>query len=91
MRAGVTGRDLTAPRWQCAAARPWMSHFYLGHGLGLDSAEMPFVGSDSAMRSTKASSSAGMVLVLEPIVWDEGQAATARKTSTSSPMTGGST
>ena len=25
---------------------PWMPHFYLGHGLGIDSAEMPYVGSD---------------------------------------------
>ena len=47
MRAGVTGGDLTAAAMAvCGGARPWMPHFYLGHGLGLDAAEMPFVGTD---------------------------------------------
>ena len=47
-RAGVDrrrphrGGDRTWP----AATKPWMSHFYLGHGLGIDSAETPYVGSD---------------------------------------------
>ena len=26
--------------------RPWLSYFYLAHGVGTDSAEMPFVGTD---------------------------------------------
>ena len=36
----------------CAAARertgrrPWLSYFYLAHGIGTDSAEMPFIGTD---------------------------------------------
>jgi Xaa-Pro aminopeptidase len=74
MRAGVTGRDLTQAAIDvCGGARPWMSHFYLGHGLGLDSAEMPFVGSDLGDEFDESLVlKPGMVLVLEPIVWDEG-------------------
>jgi Xaa-Pro aminopeptidase len=50
-----------------------MSHFYLGHGLGLDSAEMPFVGSDLGDEFDESLVlSPGMVLVLEPVVWDDG-------------------
>jgi Xaa-Pro aminopeptidase len=74
MRAGVTGRELTAAAMAvCDGKRPWMSHFYLGHGLGLDSAEMPFVGSDLGDEFDESLVlSPGMVLVLEPVVWDDG-------------------
>ena len=52
-----------------------MSHFYLGHGLGIDSAEMPFVGSDIGEAfDAGLVLQAGSVLVLEPIVWDDGAA-----------------
>ena len=27
-------------------ARPWIDHFYLAHGIGTDSAEMPLIGTD---------------------------------------------
>jgi Xaa-Pro aminopeptidase len=50
-----------------------MPHFYLGHGLGLESAEPPYVGTDLGdaydRRQVLAS---GMVLMIEPVVWDEG-------------------
>lgn len=74
--AGARAADLTAAAISAAGGvKPWMPHFYLGHGLGIDSAEMPYVGSDIG----KAFDAAlvldeGMVLVLEPIVWDEGAA-----------------
>ena len=46
-RAGSTAADLTAAAIGAAGGvKPWMPHFYLGHGLGIDSAEMPYVGSD---------------------------------------------
>ncbi len=75
-RAGVTGAELTAAATETAGGeRPWMSHFYLGHGLGVDSAEMPFVGSDIGPAfDASMVLQAGMVLVLEPIVWDDGAA-----------------
>lgn len=75
-RAGATAADLTAAAVEAAGGtKPWMPHFYLGHGLGIDSAEMPYVGSDigEAFDATLVLE-AGMVLVLEPLVWDDGHA-----------------
>ena len=75
-RAGATAADLTAAAIAAAGGRkPWMPHFYLGHGLGIDSAEMPYVGSDigEAFDATLVLAE-GMVLVLEPIVWEDGAA-----------------
>lgn len=75
-RAGATAADLTAAAIDAAGGvKPWMPHFYLGHGLGIDSAEMPYVGSDigEAFDATLVLA-AGMVLVLEPIVWEDGAA-----------------
>ena len=57
-RAGATAADLTAAAIGAAGGiKPWMPHFYLGHGLGIDSAEMPYVGATSARPSTPPSSS----------------------------------
>ncbi|HVX16740.1 MAG TPA: M24 family metallopeptidase [Acidimicrobiales bacterium] len=75
-RAGATAADLTAAAIEAAGGtKPWMPHFYLGHGLGIDSAEMPYVGSDIGEAfDASLVLEAGMVLVLEPIVWDDGAA-----------------
>jgi Xaa-Pro aminopeptidase len=75
-KAGATAADLTAAAIDAAGGvKPWMPHFYLGHGLGIDSAEMPYVGSDIGEAfDASLVLAAGMVLVLEPIVWDEGAA-----------------
>jgi Xaa-Pro aminopeptidase len=75
-RAGATAADLTAAAIDAAGGvKPWMPHFYLGHGLGIDSAEMPYVGSDIGEAfDASLVLAAGMVLVLEPIVWDDGAA-----------------
>jgi len=53
--------------------KPWLEHFYLAHGIGTDSAEMPLVGTDLG-DSFDASllMSPGMVLVFEPVIWDDG-------------------
>jgi Xaa-Pro aminopeptidase len=74
LRAGVSGADLTAAAFDvCEGERPWMTHFYLGHGLGLDSAESPYVGTDLGLAYDKRLvMEAGTVVVIEPIVWDEG-------------------
>lgn len=73
-RAGATISQLTAAAIDVAGGeKPWMPHFYLGHGLGIDSAEMPFLGSDIGQAfddSTRLA--AGMIVVLEPIVWEDG-------------------
>jgi Xaa-Pro dipeptidase len=75
-RAGATASDLTAAAIAAAGGiKPWMPHFYLGHGLGIDSAEMPYVGSDIGEAfDASLVLAAGMVLVIEPIVWEDGAA-----------------
>jgi len=75
-RAGATHSELTSAAREVAGGRtPWMSHFYLGHGLGIDAAEMPYVGSDLGEQFDSSHAlEAGMVLVLEPLVWDDGAA-----------------
>ena len=76
LRAGVTAADLTAAATAVAGGtKPWMPHFYLGHGLGIDSAESPYVGSDIGEEFDRSLVlEAGNVLVLEPIVWEDGAA-----------------
>jgi Xaa-Pro dipeptidase len=75
-RAGASHAELTsAARSVVGGETPWMSHFYLGHGLGIDAAEMPFVGSDLGEEFDAGHTlEAGTVLVLEPLVWDDGAA-----------------
>lgn len=75
-RAGATGAELTRAAMAVSGARrPWMEHFYLGHGLGIDSAESPFIGTDLGdAYDARQVLAAGTVLVLEPLVWDEGAA-----------------
>lgn len=75
-RAGATAADLTAAALGVTGGdKPWMPHFYLGHGLGIEPAEMPYVGSDLGEQfDAKHQLQAGMVLVLEPLVWDDGAA-----------------
>ena len=74
MKAGATGADLTAAAMAvCGGRRSWMPHFYLGHGLGLDAAEMPFIGTDLGDDfDAQFILAEGMILVIEPIIWDEG-------------------
>lgn len=50
-----------------------MHHFYLGHGLGIESAESPFIGTDLGDAYDERQVLApGMVVVFEPLVWDDG-------------------
>jgi Xaa-Pro aminopeptidase len=73
LRAGATASDLTAAALAGEPRPPWLRHLYLAHGAGLDSAEMPLVGTDLGEhfdRSLRLET--GMVVVLEPVVWEEG-------------------
>ncbi|HEY2430057.1 MAG TPA: Xaa-Pro peptidase family protein [Acidimicrobiales bacterium] len=55
--------------------KPWIEHFYLAHGVGTDSAEMPLIGTDLGEAFDEGLVLApGMVLVLEPVIWDDGAA-----------------
>ncbi len=50
-----------------------LAHFYLGHGVGCDSAEAPFIGSDLGLEFDDTVELApGMTFVLEPVVWRDG-------------------
>jgi Xaa-Pro aminopeptidase len=55
--------------------KPWIEHFYLAHGVGTDSAEMPLIGTDLGEAfDERLVLAPGMVLVLEPVIWDDGAA-----------------
>jgi Xaa-Pro dipeptidase len=75
-RPGATGADLTAAAIKTnGGTRPWLDHFYLIHGLGTFSAEMPLIGSDLGPAFDESLVLApGMLMVLEPVAWDEGAA-----------------
>jgi Xaa-Pro aminopeptidase len=71
---GVSGGDLCrAAESADGGERPWLPHFYLAHGLGIESAEMPLVGTDLGPEFDEGLvMAAGMVLVLEPVIWEDG-------------------
>ncbi len=73
-KPGATGRDLTRAAGEVYGRRPWLSHLYLAHGTGTESAEMPFVGTDLGDEFDASIVLApGMVLVLEPVIWEDGR------------------
>jgi len=73
-RAGATAGDLgRAATAANGGSRPWLPHFYLGHGIGVNAAEMPMIGTDLGQEfDDNFVLQAGMVLVLEPVVWEDG-------------------
>lgn len=72
IRPGATAGDLV----RAAAGiekKHALSHYYLGHGLGVDSAEPPIIGSDLGLAVDDGLElQAGMVFVLEPVIWRDG-------------------
>jgi Xaa-Pro aminopeptidase len=74
-KPGATGLDLCRAAIEAnGGTRPWLEHFYLAHGVGTDSAEMPMIGTDLGDSFDDHMVLApGMVLVLEPVIWDEGE------------------
>ncbi|WP_081286434.1 M24 family metallopeptidase [Mycobacterium asiaticum] len=73
-RAGATAADLgRAAIAANGGSRPWLPHFYLGHGIGVNAAEMPMIGTDLGDQfDENFVLQQGMVLVLEPVVWEDG-------------------
>jgi Xaa-Pro dipeptidase len=71
---GATGGDLCRAAEEAnGGQRPWLPHFYLAHGVGVESAEMPLVGTDLGPEfDDRLVMAPGMVLVLEPVIWEEG-------------------
>jgi len=75
VKPGATAADLTRAAQEAGEDRPWLPHLYLAHGSGTESAEMPFVGTDLGPDfDATIVLEPGMVLVLEPVIWDDGHA-----------------
>lgn len=75
VRPGATGADLTRAAEAASGGdrRPWLPHLYLAHGIGVDSAEAPFIGTDLGPSFDETIAlEPGMVFVLEPIAWADG-------------------
>jgi Xaa-Pro dipeptidase len=73
-RAGTTIAELgrTATKAN-GGTKPWLPHFYLGHSIGVNAAETPMIGTDLGDEfDDNFVLEPGMVLVLEPVVWEEG-------------------
>jgi Xaa-Pro aminopeptidase len=74
-KPGATGADLVRAAVEPDGWRPWLPYFYLAHGIGTDSAEMPLIGTDrGAEFDASIVLEPGMVLVFEPVVWEDGHA-----------------
>lgn len=73
-RAGATSGDLARAAIAANGGRkPWLPHFYLGHGIGTNAAEVPMIGTDLGEEfDDNFVFPAGMALVLEPVVWEDG-------------------
>jgi Xaa-Pro dipeptidase len=73
-KAGVTSGDLARTAIAANGGRkPWLPHFYLGHGIGTYPAEAPMIGTDLGEEfDDNFVFPPGMVLVLEPVIWEDG-------------------
>ncbi len=73
-RAGASCGDLGRAATAAAGGqKPWLPHFYLGHGIGTSAAEMPMIGTDLGQEwDDNFVFPAGMLLVFEPVVWEDG-------------------
>jgi len=73
-RAGASSGDLARAAFAAYGDRkPWLPHLYLGHGIGTYPAEAPMIGTDlGAEYDDNFVFPPGMVLVLEPVVWEDG-------------------
>jgi Xaa-Pro aminopeptidase len=73
-KAGATSGDLARAAIAANGGRkPWLPHFYLGHGIGTYPAEAPMIGTDLGEEvDDNFVFPAGMALVLEPVVFEDG-------------------
>ncbi|MFZ1162854.1 M24 family metallopeptidase [Mycobacterium sp.] len=73
-KAGATSGDLARAAISAnGGSKPWLPHFYLGHGIGTYPAEQPMIGTDLGEEyDDNFVFPVGMALVLEPVVWEDG-------------------
>lgn len=71
---GATAADVARAATDAnGGTRPWFPHLYVAHGLGTESAELPFCGTDLGEAiEDQIVLAPGMILVLEPVAWDDG-------------------
>jgi Xaa-Pro dipeptidase len=76
IRPGVTGDALTRVATELnGGKRPWLDHFFLAHGLGLEGGEPQQIGSDrGAEYDEQFTLEPGMAIVVEPVTWRDGHA-----------------
>jgi Xaa-Pro aminopeptidase len=76
LKPGVSALQLDKAAIQAnEGVRPWIEHFYLAHGVGTDPAEMPLIGTDFGEQFDEhLIMQPGMVVVFEPVIWEEGAA-----------------
>ena len=74
IRPGATAWDVAvAAREANGGEPPWFPHLYVAHGIGTEAAELPFCGTDLGEEvESQVVLVPGTVLVLEPVVWDDG-------------------
>ena len=75
-RPGATCWEITSAAVEANdGVKPWLDHLYLAHGIGVESAEPPFIGSDLGRGYEESFVlEPGTVVVFEPVIWDEGAA-----------------
>ena len=76
LKPGVSANQLARAAIEANdGVRPWIEHFYLAHGVGTDSAEMPLIGTDFGEQfDDRLIMQPGMVVVFEPVIWEDGAA-----------------
>jgi Xaa-Pro aminopeptidase len=72
--AGSTLADLASAAIAAnGGTKPWLPHFYLAHSIGVNAGEMPMIGTDlGEEHDQNYVLRTGMVLVVEPVVWEDG-------------------
>jgi Xaa-Pro aminopeptidase len=74
IKPGATAADVARAAAKANGGEPpWFPHLYVAHGVGTDSAELPFCGTDLGPEiEDRVVLAIGTILVLEPVIWDEG-------------------
>ncbi len=74
IRPGATAADVARAATNANGGdRPWFPHLYVAHGVGTESAELPFCGTDLGPEvEDQVVLATGTILVLEPVIWDDG-------------------
>ena len=72
-KPGISGSEINRAAHDGEPDRqPWLTHYYLIHGIGTQGPEMPFIGTDLGEHfESDIVLEPGVVMVLEPVIWDD--------------------